>query len=63
MSPNNTRNNFDEWMMPVYAPAAFIPVRGEGSRLWDQQEKIYRFCRRHCGECPWDMLTLSSFAR
>jgi len=28
-------------MMPVYAPAAFIPVRGEGSRLWDQQGKEY----------------------
>jgi succinylornithine aminotransferase len=36
-----TRNNFDEWMMPVYAPAAFIPVRGKGSRLWDQQGKEY----------------------
>ncbi|MDM2983217.1 aspartate aminotransferase family protein [Citrobacter sp. CK197] len=28
-------------MMPVYAPAPFIPVRGEGSRLWDQQGKEY----------------------
>ena len=37
MSLSITRENFDEWMMPVYAPAAFIPVRGEGSRLWDQQ--------------------------
>lgn len=36
-----TRENFDEWMMPVYAPAPFIPVRGEGSRLWDQQGKEY----------------------
>ncbi|HHQ4052961.1 TPA: succinylornithine/acetylornithine transaminase [Citrobacter freundii] len=27
--------------MPVYAPAPFIPVRGEGSRLWDQQGKEY----------------------
>ena len=41
MSQSITRNNFDEWMMPVYAPAAFIPVRGEGSRLWDQQGKEY----------------------
>ena len=23
-------------MVPVFAPAAFIPVRGEGSRVWDQ---------------------------
>lgn len=41
MSLSVTRENFDEWMMPVYAPAAFIPVRGEGSRLWDQQGKEY----------------------
>ncbi|MDF2527129.1 MAG: hypothetical protein K0S17_2214, partial [Enterobacter mori] len=25
MSLSITRENFDEWMMPVYAPAAFIP--------------------------------------
>ncbi|MEB2416841.1 aspartate aminotransferase family protein [Citrobacter sp. R-1.5.2] len=41
MSLSVTRENFDEWMMPVYAPAPFIPVRGEGSRLWDQQGKEY----------------------
>ncbi|AUZ69181.1 MULTISPECIES: succinylornithine/acetylornithine transaminase [Citrobacter freundii complex] len=41
MSLSITRENFDEWMMPVYAPAPFIPVRGEGSRLWDQQCKEY----------------------
>ncbi|HEF0061780.1 aspartate aminotransferase family protein [Citrobacter pasteurii] len=41
MSLSVTRDNFDEWMMPVYAPAPFIPVRGEGSRLWDQQGKEY----------------------
>ncbi|MBY7304471.1 succinylornithine/acetylornithine transaminase [Escherichia marmotae] len=41
MSQSITRENFDEWMIPVYAPAPFIPVRGEGSRLWDQQGKEY----------------------
>ncbi|MEG7484008.1 aspartate aminotransferase family protein [Citrobacter freundii] len=41
MSLSITRENFDEWMMPVYSPAPFIPVRGEGSRLWDQQGKEY----------------------
>ena len=41
MSQSITRNHYDEWMMPVYAPAAFIPVRGAGSRLWDQQGKEY----------------------
>jgi len=41
MTQSVTRGNFDDWMMPVYAPAPFIPVRGEGSRLWDQQGKEY----------------------
>lgn len=41
MSLSVTRENFDQWMLPVYAPAPFIPVRGEGSRLWDQQDKEY----------------------
>ena len=36
-----TRQNFNDWMIPVYAPANFILVRGEGSRLWDQAEKEY----------------------
>jgi len=31
-----SRALFDEVMVPNYAPAAIIPVRGEGSRLWDQ---------------------------
>ncbi|QNQ20095.1 aspartate aminotransferase family protein [Kosakonia sp. SMBL-WEM22] len=41
MSLSVTRENFDQWMLPVYAPAPFIPVRGEGSRLWDQQGTEY----------------------
>ncbi|MCP5157825.1 MAG: aspartate aminotransferase family protein [Gammaproteobacteria bacterium] len=36
-----TREWFDEVMVPNYAPAAIIPVRGEGSRLWDQQGRDY----------------------
>jgi hypothetical protein len=31
-----TREVFDEVMVPNYAPAKIIPVRGEGSRVWDQ---------------------------
>ncbi|MEP7085371.1 MAG: acetylornithine/succinyldiaminopimelate transaminase [Betaproteobacteria bacterium] len=27
--------------MPCYAPAPFIPVRGEGSRVWDQAGRMY----------------------
>lgn len=41
MSLSVTRENFDQWMLPVYSPAPFIPVRGEGSRLWDQQGTEY----------------------
>jgi acetylornithine/N-succinyldiaminopimelate aminotransferase len=36
-----TRAMFDTLMVPCYAPAAFIPVRGEGSRLWDQNGRMY----------------------
>ncbi|MFV0262635.1 MAG: aspartate aminotransferase family protein [Kluyvera sp.] len=41
MSQSISRQNFEQWMMPVYAPAPFIPVRGEGAWLWDQQGKGY----------------------
>lgn len=30
------RADFDQVIVPTYAPAAFIPVRGAGSRVWDQ---------------------------
>ena len=36
-----TRETFDRVMVPCYAPAPFIPVRGEGSRVWDQQGRMY----------------------
>jgi acetylornithine/N-succinyldiaminopimelate aminotransferase len=36
-----TRELFDALMVPCYAPAPFIPVRGEGSRVWDQQGRMY----------------------
>ena len=36
-----TRALFDEFMVPNYAPAAIIPVRGAGSRLWDQEGRDY----------------------
>lgn len=43
MSVNNTltRAQFDEVMVPNYAPSAVIPVRGEGSRVWDQDGKEF----------------------
>jgi len=33
-----TRELFDEVMVPNYAPSSIIPVRGEGSRVWDQND-------------------------
>ncbi|KJH81676.1 MULTISPECIES: aspartate aminotransferase family protein [Pseudomonadaceae] len=30
------RADFDQVIVPTFAPAAFIPVRGQGSRVWDQ---------------------------
>lgn len=36
-----TREVFDEVMVPNYAPAKIIPVRGEGSRVWDQEGREY----------------------
>ena len=30
------RADFDQYLVPNYAPAAFVPVRGLGSRVWDQ---------------------------
>lgn len=36
-----TRATFDEVILPVYAPAQFVPVKGKGSRVWDQQGKEY----------------------
>ncbi|MGL1956777.1 MAG: aspartate aminotransferase family protein [Colwellia sp.] len=35
------RELFDEVMTPNYAPSAIIPVRGQGSKVWDQQGKQY----------------------
>ncbi|MDD3764276.1 MAG: aspartate aminotransferase family protein [Nevskiales bacterium] len=36
-----TRQTFDQVMVPNYAPSNVIPVRGAGSRLWDQQDREY----------------------
>lgn len=32
---------FDEVMVPNYAPSAVIPVRGKGSRVWDQNDREF----------------------
>ncbi|MBV7298810.1 aspartate aminotransferase family protein [Enterovibrio paralichthyis] len=35
------RKLFDEVMVPCYAPMAMIPDRGQGSRIWDQDDREY----------------------
>ena len=35
------RELFDDVMVPNYAPSKVIPVRGEGSRVWDQNDKEF----------------------
>ncbi|HEP0305824.1 TPA: aspartate aminotransferase family protein [Providencia rettgeri] len=39
--PVVNRQTFDQVMLPIFSPAEFIPVKGEGSRVWDQQGKEY----------------------
>lgn len=41
MQPKITRQLFDKIILPVYAPAQFIPVKGKGSRVWDQNGEEY----------------------
>ncbi|WP_319782266.1 aspartate aminotransferase family protein [Oceanisphaera sp. IT1-181] len=36
-----TRELFDQVMVPNYAPAQMIPVRGLGARVWDQEHREY----------------------
>ncbi|ULQ47003.1 acetylornithine/succinylornithine family transaminase [Flagellatimonas centrodinii] len=36
-----TRQTFDQHMVPNYQPAEIIPVRGQGSRWWDQAGREY----------------------
>ncbi|MDE2149375.1 MAG: aspartate aminotransferase family protein [Gammaproteobacteria bacterium] len=35
------RKTFDEVMVPSYNPAEMVPVRGLGSKVWDQQGREY----------------------
>lgn len=39
--PTVSRETYDEVMVPVYRPPTIIPVRGEGSRIWDQEGRDY----------------------
>ncbi|SFN56559.1 aspartate aminotransferase family protein [Xenorhabdus japonica] len=40
--PNTIQRNwFDQYMVPCFSPANFIPVVAKGSRVWDQDSKEY----------------------
>ncbi|OWY38381.1 aspartate aminotransferase family protein [Xenophilus sp. AP218F] len=41
MSNSVTRADFDQVMVPNYGPAGFIPVKGLGSRVWDQDGREF----------------------
>ncbi|TKB50952.1 aspartate aminotransferase family protein [Ferrimonas aestuarii] len=43
MTTQSTLNRalFDQVMVPNYNPAAIIPVRGEGAKVWDQDNREY----------------------
>lgn len=41
MSLSVNRSTFDKVMVPNYGPADFIPVKGKGSRVWDQEGREY----------------------
>lgn len=36
-----TRQDFNQYMVPLFAPAPFVLVRGEGSKLYDQDDREY----------------------
>lgn len=41
MNVRPQRKDFDMYMIPMFSPAPFIPVKGKGSRLFDQEGKDY----------------------
>ena len=36
-----TRDMFDKYYFPLFCPPQFIPVKGKGCRLWDQEGREY----------------------
>ena len=36
-----SRELFDNVMVPNYAPGTIVPVRGKGSRIWDQEGREF----------------------
>ncbi|MCK3658766.1 acetylornithine aminotransferase [Pasteurellaceae bacterium Pebbles2] len=56
-----TRQTFDEVMIQNYNPANFIPVKGKGSRVWDQDGREYidftsGIAVNSLGHCPDELV-------
>ncbi len=60
-----SRELFDEVMVPCYNPMEMIPVKGQGARVWDQQDNEYIdfaggiavSCLGHCHPVMVDAVT------
>ncbi len=65
MEKSVDRTLFDDVMVPCYAPMEMVPVRGEGSTLWDQAGNAYLdfaggiavSCLGHCHPAMVNALT------
>lgn len=59
--PQYQRQTFDQVMVPNYAPAQFLPVKGKGSRVWDQEGREYidftsGIAVNSLGHCPDELV-------
>lgn len=55
------RQTFDQVMVPNYSPAQFLPVKGKGSRVWDQEGREYidftsGIAVNSLGHCPDELV-------
>ncbi|MGQ0285606.1 aspartate aminotransferase family protein [Pasteurellaceae bacterium 22721_9_1] len=58
-----TRQHFEQVMIQNYNPAHFIPVKGKGSRVWDQDNKEYidftsGIAVNSLGHCPDEIVSV-----
>lgn len=58
-----TRATFDQVMIQNYAPADFIPVKGKGCRVWDQEGREYidftsGIAVNALGHCPDELVAV-----
>ncbi|WP_439259329.1 aspartate aminotransferase family protein [Lonepinella sp. BR2930] len=61
--PQYNRNTFDNVMIQNYIPANFIPIKGKGSHVWDQDGKEYidftsGIAVNSLGHCPDEIVNV-----